>query len=149
MSRRYWPAALAILAILLFGSYLAYTQFLVRQIRAQSLTMTNMYQQVQLGLISFGEEAQLQALWELQKNLLELDVPMVLTGADGAIANAVNLPFEADLTTSTGQQRARQYVARLRARGRYITLPEVSTIYYGYPPIVGWLQWVPWLQIGG
>ncbi len=88
MSRRYWPAALALLALLLFGSYLAYTQFLVRQIREQSFTMAKIYQEVQRGLVSFGEEAQLGALWELQTNLLLLGVPLVLTDANGTIANA-------------------------------------------------------------
>jgi signal transduction histidine kinase len=149
MSRRYWPAVLAILALLLFGSYLAYTQFLVQQIRGQSVTMTNIYQSVQKGLASFGEEAQLDALLRVQEQLLLLGVPLVLTDANGTIANAVNLPFSADLTTAEGQRRAGQYVSSLRARGRFVTLPEISTIYYGYPPIVGWLQWVPWLQIGG
>src|SRR5688572_17378449 len=102
MTRRYWPAVLAILALLLFGSYLAYTQFLVRQIREQSVIMTNMYQQVQKGLASFGEEAQLDALLRLQEHLLQLGVPLVLTDANGTIANAVNLPFNADLTTAVG-----------------------------------------------
>ena len=149
MSRRYWPAALALLALILFGSYLAYTQFLVRQIRQQSVIMTNIYQQVQRGLLSFEEEAQLGALWEIQKNLLELDVPLVVTSPHGTISNAVNLPFEADLTTAEGQQRTHEYITRLRTRNRFITLEGYSTTYYGYPPIVGWLQWVPWLQIGG
>jgi signal transduction histidine kinase len=30
-----------------------------------------------------------------------------------------------------------------------VTTPGIATVYYGYPPIVSWLQWVPWLQASG
>jgi hypothetical protein len=43
VTRRYWPAALALLSILVFGSYLAYTNYLVSQIRAESQIHSEMY----------------------------------------------------------------------------------------------------------
>ncbi|MGH7467762.1 MAG: sensor histidine kinase [Longimicrobiales bacterium] len=149
MSRRYWPAALAILALFLFGSYLAYTQHLVRQIREQSLGLSEMYAAVQRGLVSLQDGAELEALWELQGSLLALGVPFVLTDADGRIVDAQNLPFNVGLETIDGRRRVQAYATELRARRRYITTPGISTVYYGNPPIVSWLQWVPWLQASG
>ena len=35
MTRRVWPFALVLAAILVFGSYLVYTQYLVREIKQQ------------------------------------------------------------------------------------------------------------------
>src|SRR5262245_16698200 len=131
MSRRYWPAALAILALFLFGSYLVYTQHLVRQIRAQSLILTEMFADVQRGLVSLEEDAQLEALLELQKNVLALDVPLIATDADGRLTAADNLPFAGDLTTSAGRLRVQEYVAALRQRGRFVTTTNVGTVYYG------------------
>jgi signal transduction histidine kinase len=149
MTRRYWPAALAILALLLFGSYLVSTQNLVRQIRQQSQILSGMYATVQRGLYSLDESAQLDALWELQTNVLQLGVPLIMTDADGRITGASNLPFEDGLETARGRARVQEYAAELRARRRYVHTPNVTTVYFGYPPIVNWLQWVPWLQISG
>ena len=38
---------------------------------------------------------------------------------------------------------------RLGAAHPPITAPGIGTIYYGSPPIVRWLVWVPWLQAAG
>jgi signal transduction histidine kinase len=149
MSRRYSPAALAILALFLFGSYLVYTQHLVRQIREQSLILTEMFAAVQRGLVSLDDDAQLGALWELQESLRQLGVPLVATDPDGRITAAENLPLQDGLETTVGRRRVQDYAAQLHRRHRYVTTPNVGTVYYGDPPIVGWLQWVPWLQVSG
>src|SRR5687768_6684148 len=141
MHRRYWPAALAIFALLLFGSFLAYTQFLLRQVRDQDRIYSQMYATVQRGLTSLEEGGDLDALIELQKQLKLLDVPLVVKDPDGGIT-AVNPPFD----DTVGSRRFNRYVRVLEARGRYISAPYVGTIYFGYPPIVRWLRWVPWLQ---
>src|SRR5262245_13473950 len=133
MSRRYWPAALAILALFLFGSYLVYTQHLVRQIRAQSLILTEMFAEVQRGLVSLEEDAQVGALWALQENVVQLGVPLIQTDADGRLTAAENLPFRGDLTTSAGRLHVQEYVASLRRRGRYVATANVGTVYYGDP----------------
>lgn len=143
MHRRYWPAALAIFALLLFGSFLSYTQFLLRQIREQDRIYSQMYATVQRGLTSLEEGGDLDALIELQKHLKQLDVPLVVQDPDGGIT-AVNPPFD----DTVGSRRFNRYVRVLEARNRYITSPYVGTIYFGYPPIVRWLRWVPWLQAG-
>ena len=143
MNRRYWPAALAILALLFFGSYLVYTQYLLRTMQSEARIHSEMYAQVQRGLTSIDEVAQTDAFFELQKSLISLGVPLILTDSAGNVTAKRNVPFD---TTDTA--RLDRYVARLRARGRAIPLPYVGFVYYGQPPLVQWLQWVPWLQLG-
>ena len=78
MTRRYWPIAFALLSVLVFGSYLAYTNYLVSQIRAESQIHSEMYATVQRGLISLEDDGPLIALVELQKALEKLGVPIVV-----------------------------------------------------------------------
>jgi signal transduction histidine kinase len=147
MNRRYWPAALAILALLFFGSYLAYTQYLLNRIQAEARIHSEMYAQVQRGITAPDDSAQIiqtNTFFELQRLLISLGVPLVLTDRSGAVVGARNLPFD-----STDSGKRDRYVARLRARGRMIESSYGGTVYYGYPPIVQWLRWVPWLQLGG
>jgi signal transduction histidine kinase len=143
MNRRYWPAALAILALLFFGSYLAYTQYLLRRMQAEARIHSEMYAQVLRGLTTIDEAAQTDAFFELQKSLISLGVPMVVTDSAGTVTAKRNLPFD-----TTDAERLNRYVARLRARERAIPSPFVGIVYYGQPPLVQWLQWVPWLQLG-
>src|SRR6185369_3470551 len=116
MNRRYWPAALAILALLFFGSYLAYTQYLLNRIQAEARIHSEMYAQVQRGITAPDDSAQIiqtNTFFELQRLLISLGVPLVLTDRSGAVVGARNLPFD-----STDSGKRDRYVARLRARGR-------------------------------
>ena len=81
VTRRYWPIILALLSVLVFGSYLAYTNHLVSQIRAESQIHSQMYAIVQRGLISLEEDGALTALVDLQKSLGRLGVPIVVVGS--------------------------------------------------------------------
>src|SRR5262245_49492482 len=138
MNRRYWPAALAILALLFFGSYLAYTQYLLNRIQAEARIHSEMYAQVLRGLTAPDDSAQAvqtAAFFDLQASLISLGVPFVLTDKSGAVLAKRNLPFD---STDTG--KLDRYVARLRARNRKIESPYVGTVYFGYPPIVQWLR---------
>lgn len=148
MNRRYWPATLAALALLLFGSYLAYTQYLVRQLRAEAAIHTRMLALIQEGMAAPDDSAS-DALLRLQLLLGELNVPLVVTNQQGTIINVQNLPFEARMDDPRGRVRIEEYVDRLKLREQFRTSAVSGTIYYGNPPIVRWLQWVPWLQIGG
>src|SRR5262245_58767631 len=123
MNRRYWPGALAVLALILFGSYLFSTHLLVRQIRHQSQILSGMYAAVQRGLVSVDENAQMEALWDLQTNVLELGVPLIVTDAQGRIVGAHNLPFEDGLDSPRGRALVQRYAAELHARGRYVNTP--------------------------
>ncbi|NIP83956.1 MAG: hypothetical protein GWM90_33895, partial [Gemmatimonadetes bacterium] len=49
MSARQWPVALALLAIAVLGSYLLYTEQLVREFRTEAEVHKRMYALVQQG----------------------------------------------------------------------------------------------------
>jgi signal transduction histidine kinase len=150
VSRRFWPAALAAASILVLGSYLVYTSYLVRQIRRESAIHAEIYSIVQRGLLSDVEGGPLAALVDMQDQLQRLDVPIVYFSAAGDPSAANNLPFDWDLSTPDGRRRVREYAAQLAADrpGNVIVQPGVGEIYFGDPPILSWLRWVPYLQVG-
>lgn len=149
MPRRHWPAALALLSIVILGSYLLYTEFLVREIRAEAEVHTRMYALVQHGLLSFEPGAELQTLVALQAALTELGLPMVAVNAAGEPYAVANLPFTVDLAEPAGRRRVLEYATQLDRHNAPIEEPGSGTIHFGPPPVVGWLRWVPWLQVGG
>ncbi|MGQ0814348.1 MAG: sensor histidine kinase [Gemmatimonadota bacterium] len=149
MRRRYWPVALALLSVLVFGSYLAYTDHLVRRIREEALIHTQMYASVQRGLFSVEEDAGLTALIDLQASLKRLGVPIIVLDVNGRPTMAENLPFTPSFTTDTGKARIGQYAARLARQNPPIDAPGVGRLYFGPPPITTGLRWIPWLQTGG
>lgn len=148
MDRRPWPAALALLSLIIFGSFLLYTERIVREVRAEAAMHSRMYALVQQGLLSLEPGADLQALLALQATLTELGVPVVAVNAEGVPYAVANLPFEADLADVEDRMRVLEYVAELDRMNAPISEPEVGTVHFGAPPIVGWLRWVPLLQAG-
>ena len=149
MRRRYWPVALALLSIIVFGSYLAYTDHLVKRIREEALIHTQMYASVQRGLFSTQEDDPLKALIELQLSLKKLGVPTVVLDPFGKPIMAENLPFTPSFDTDTGRTRIGRYAARLASRNPPINSPELGSLYFGPPPIMSGLRWIPYLQTGG
>lgn len=149
MKKRYWPAALALLSILVFGSYLAYTVYLVKRIREEARIHTEMYAAVQRGLFSTAEDAPLNTLVELQHSLERLGVPIIVFDANQKPTAAENLPFKADFNTTHGMAELRRYSRRLARANPPIVVPNVGTLYFGPPPIMAGLVWVPWLQTAG
>ena len=147
--KRRWPLILALLSLLVFGSYLAYTVFLVRRIRAEARIHTEMYAAVQRGLYSPEEDAALGALLELQKSLKKLGVPIIVFDASGNPTAAENLPFPADFKSPIDRIRISNYAHRLGYRNPPIIVPNVGRLYFGPPPIMRGLVWIPWLQTGG
>lgn len=149
MARRHWPALLTVLALLVFGSYLLYTEKLVREIRAEAAVQTRMYGLVQRGLLSLDESGELQSLMQLQQTFRELRLPMIAINSRGEVYAVVNLPFEADLSTPAGQRRVKEYAGQLALKNPPVLDPGVGSVYFGSPPLIAWLRWVPWLQAGG
>lgn len=147
--RRHWPAALAFLAIPVLGSYLLYTEHLVREIRAEAEIHTEMYAIIQRGLLSLAPQAELNALVELQTMVAELGVPIVVVNAEGELLAWSNLPFPVDPEDPGDRRRVVAYARQLDAQNSPIVEPGVATVHYGPPPILVWLRWIPWLQVGG
>jgi signal transduction histidine kinase len=150
MTRRYWPAvALALLSVLVFGAYLAYTSRLVNQIRAESTVHSEMYATVLRGLISPDTAAARDALVESQESLQRLGVPILVFDPQGRPYAAENLPFTPDFNTVAGQNRIKTFATQLAREHAPITAAGIGTIYFGSPTIVRWLVWLPWLQAAG
>lgn len=149
MRRKRWPVALATLFVALLGWYLVYTQQIVRALRADSETLTQIFAEVQAGMADPDPARAEDALWRLQAIILESGVPLVLTGARDTVLDARNLPFEADLGTPAGQERVRAYARRLDDRQPPMGDPEVQALHFGDTPEIRRLRWIPWLQVGG
>ena len=69
MNTRQWPVALALLAIAVLGSYLLYTEQLVREFRIESEVHKRMYAIVQQGLLSTEPRAELVGRWSDTGNI--------------------------------------------------------------------------------
>ncbi len=149
MSARQWPVALALLAIAVLGSYLLYTEQLVREFRTEAEVHKRMYALVQEGVLSAEPDAALQALTDLQSELTRMGLPIVAVNSDGVPYAAANLPFEADLTREADRARVMEYVALLDERTPPIVEAERGSIHFGAPPIIGRLRWAATLQVAG
>lgn len=149
MNARYWPVGMALLAIAILGSYILYTEQLVRAFRTESEVHQRMYALVQRGLLSTEPGAELQALTDLQAELTRLGVPMVVVNAEGVPYATANLPFEADLMVAADRQRVLRYAQQLSQRNPVIMESEVGAIHFGSPPVIGRLRWAATLQVAG
>jgi signal transduction histidine kinase len=151
MTRRYWPAALTAVSILILGTYLVYTQYVVRQIEREAEVHRSIIALVQQGMLQLGTEGVADnTLIDLQLQLQALNVPIVFFNAVGEPVQAGNLPFDGELDTPEGRLRVHRYAARLAVARpeNVIAQPGVGVFYFGDPPILGWLRWVPYLQVG-
>jgi len=148
MNRRIWPAALVLISVLVLGSYLLYTQYLVREIRREAAIQSQVYSIVQRGM--GGDADPVQVLNELQAQLQHMRVPIVVFDAEGVPTYWTNLPFGADRDSDEDVARVREYGRRLavsRPRNRTPVLGG-GMIVFGDPAVLNWLRFVPWLQVG-
>ncbi|HUF49443.1 MAG TPA: ATP-binding protein [Longimicrobiales bacterium] len=161
MTRRLWPAVLAALSIVILGSYLVYTEYLVRQIRDDAAIYRRIAATIQAGLLGLDEIGTAEnTLFEVQSQLLDsLVMPIVMFNQAGAVTVAGNLPFDADLADTADQRRVHEYAARLKAaRPEHAVMVPVYDatgrhegnveIIFGDPPSLKYLRWVPHLQVG-
>lgn len=149
---RYWPAVLAILSVaLFFGTYLYFTEKLVTAIREEARVHGAVYASAYRGLISPDPTAEVESLRDIQLELGTLGLPVVLMSHQpGFPASAENLPFPTDDPSDPATQaRIREYANVLARQGNIIEEPGFYTVYIGRPPILLWLRWIPWLQVGG
>lgn len=148
MDRHSWPAALALISLVILGTFLIYTERIVREVRTKSEIHSRMYALVQQGLLSMEPGADLQALIALQATLTELGVPVVAVNAQGEPYAVANLPFEVDLSVAADREAVLAYARVLDRQNPAIHEPGAGTVHFGQPPILAWLRWAPILQIG-
>ncbi len=148
MLRPRWSLVLGVAFLAILGWYLLYTEQIVRTFRADVSTLTRMFAEVQSGLADPDALANV-ALMRLQEIILDAGVPLILSGEGDTILSAVNLPFDADLSTPQGQARVAAYRARIELRNPPVGDPAIGRIHYGDPPELQRLRWIPWLQVAG
>jgi signal transduction histidine kinase len=149
MIRLRWSLVLGVAFLAILGWYLVYTEQIVRTFRSEVTTLTRMFAEVQGGLADPDPARSNVALVRLQDIILESGVPLVWSTEGDTILSAVNLPFEADLTTPEGQERVQGWIRRIETRNPPVENPAVGRIHYGDPPELVRLRWIPWLQVAG
>ena len=149
MARIKWPVALATLFILLLGWYVLYTQEIVRALRADAGTLTQIYAEVLQGLSSTNPAEEVDALFRLQSIIIESQVPIIQTGPGDTVYAVRNLSFEVDLETAEGQDRALEYARSLDALHPPVAGSGFSRLHFGDTPQVRRLRWIPLLQVAG
>jgi signal transduction histidine kinase len=150
MTRIKWPVALATLFLMLLGWYLLYTQQVFRRVQENSELLSQIYTEVQEGLVSSEPGRETQALVELQRIVTGSGVPLVVMGPGDTVLSHVNLPFEVDDGTPEGQERIRNYVRRLDEEHQAVGDPTGAMhIHFGDSPETRSLRSVPFLQATG
>ena len=131
-----------VLLSLLLGSYVAYTQRVVFELRRDASRFGRMYARVFRALADTSQDAGNAALLDLSRQIGELGVPVVVTDADGRPAAVANLPFEATLD----DPRVTAYARELDRQNVPVVEPGVGTVHYGDSPLVRSLRVIPVLQ---
>ncbi len=149
MLRIKWPVALATVFVLLLGWWLIYTQQIVQRVEENSLLLSRIFAEVQEGLLTQSPTRETQALLNLQRMVLETEVPLVVMGPADTVLQHANLPFAADEDTPAGQARIRDYVRILDSINPPVGDPNTLHIHFGQTPAVSRLRWIPWLQASG
>lgn len=147
MPRRYWPTALGLLAAVVLGWYLLYSQLLLRELQRDALVHYQLYSQIFSALNDPSEMAANDALLALSTEIQTLDFPIIITDPDGIPAHVSNLPFEADPAEPRDHPRLYQYARRLAATHEPVRTNQ-GTFYFGNPPVLDRLRWIPYLQVG-
>ena len=155
MIRIKWPVALATLFVGLLGWYLVYTQQIVRALRADAETLTQIFTAANEAIADTVAGSEIFALFELRSIVIGTELPLVLTtprlGAPGgdSVLDVMNLPFPADLLTQEGQETVLSYVSRLDARHQPVGDSLTQLIHWGDTPPVRTLRWIGVVQAIG
>lgn len=147
MRRRRWPVVVVVLGVLaLLTWYVLYTQHVVTQLRSAASSQARIYSRVYRALLDTSATTDRSSLlFELAAQVRESGLPLVLTDANGTVADAANLPFEAPMDSP----RMTAYVKELDQSNVPILEPGVGGVHYGDSPIVKGLRVIPVLQAVG
>jgi signal transduction histidine kinase len=148
MIRVKWPIALATVFLLLLGWWLVYTQEIVRRVEENSVLLSQIFAEVQSGILTDDPTRETQALLNLQRMVVETELPLVVMGPADTLLYFANLPFDPDDTTPDGRERIQEYVSALDALNPPIGDTTAVHIHFGQTPAVRRLRWSPWLQAG-
>lgn len=149
MRRNRWPTWLALLSIVILGSYLVVTERLIREIRQSTESHMRIYAQVLQALASPDTESELLALFDLLQELpATLRVQTVALNAEGEPIAARNVPFDADVANRGDWPRLVEYARQLDRQNPPL-ITATGSIHFGVPPVLRLLRWMPWFQVSG
>jgi signal transduction histidine kinase len=145
MRRRTALTALVAVGVLaLLGSYIAYTQRVVRDLRGEAQRWSRMSSAVYAARADTSESASLNALGDIALLILHDNVPLIVTDRGGRPVQFANLPASVDTTDDA----VRAYAAVLDAENPPVTDSIVfNTVHYGSTRLVQGLRIIPALQV--
>jgi signal transduction histidine kinase len=132
--------ALGVGVTLLLGSYVVYTQRVVRELQREAQRSSRMFARVLAGQADSSAEAASRALFDLITMIREAGVPLVVADSAGRVTATANVPARA--TESPATMRA--YIAELDAENSPV-VESVSgtTVHFGSTPLVRGLRVIP------
>jgi len=132
----------ATLILLLLGSYVWYTQGVVRDLRDEAERSSRLYARVWRAMADTSEAASNKALFDLVQTIRRSGVPVIVTDSAGRVTAHANLPFEAP----DDDPRVLEYVHRLDRENVPVVDPVTGTIHFGNTNLVRGLNIIPTLQ---
>lgn len=141
--RRSAPVVLVALGLLaLLGSYVWYTQRVVRELDRDARQTAQIFSRVYSAVSTPADDA--SVLLDVLKTLREFRVPIILTDASGKPTDASDLPFPYDSVTDP---RVAAYVAVLDRENAPVGNPSFQLVHFGKTPLVAGLEVIPLLQV--
>jgi signal transduction histidine kinase len=139
--------ALAVVVVLVLGSYVLYTQRVVNRLRVEAAREGRMYARVYRALSDTASDgaAQTAALLDLAGHIRESGVPVVITDARGAPTQSANTPYDGATDPAT-VARLLEFARQLDLENEPLVLPQVGLLHFGHTPLVKELRVVPLLQ---
>jgi signal transduction histidine kinase len=130
---------------LLLGSFVALTQRVVAELRAEAARSGEMFAKAARAAYDPNADAQ-SVLLEVYSDIIASKVPVIVTDAQGNPTAIANLPF-----ASASDPGVREWIPRLDAQNEPIllhSLGAIQFIHFGHTPLVRGLQIIPTLQVG-
>lgn len=145
----------AVGVVLLLGSYIYYTRFVVSELGREAERSGRMYARVYEALADTSSDPT-SALFDLARHIGESKVPVIVTDRDGNPTNAINTPFDAMLNPIAGRgdvrrgqdPKMREYIASLDRQNAPIVEEGIGTVHIGDTPLVNGLRVIPLVQAG-
>jgi signal transduction histidine kinase len=132
----------AVAVSVLLGSYVLYTQRVVRELRVEAERSSRMYARVFYGLNDLRDETGIVALADLATMIRESGVPLVITDTAGTPTAMANIG--ADLRLD--DPKVREVIAELDRQNPPRSDPLVGTVHFGSTKLVRGLRVIPILQ---
>jgi signal transduction histidine kinase len=128
--RRYAPALVVLLVVLLAGLSAGSGWVVLQHFRRDAVSLSRLYAGVFAGLNDPQPGGQADALLRLGEQVRRAGIPLIVTDTAGRVTAAANLPFEAGVD----DPRVLAYAAFLDRDNPPISEPALGTLHYGPVP---------------